>query len=351
MAYLNDAWYCAGFADELGAADAEAAPRIRSLTMLGQPVLLYRLASGAPVALVDRCPHRFAPLSMGKIVEDRVQCPYHGLEFNAQGACTVNPHGDRSVPKAAQVRALPVLERHGALWVWMGNPAAADPALLPDFSDINARPGWSRVQGCLHVQGNYQLISDNLLDLSHVPFLHPFLASKVPPPANFEPRIGLDQQGNTVTATNLFRNMPISALYQMLWQHGEPPANVEMRAHMRWNPPANLLLDTGACVVDGPRDSGPSVPSAHWLTPETETSTHYFWVATRDRFVEDAQMSERVRNGIGGAFRMEDEPMVEAVQRNMGSADLWSLKPVLLATDGPAVRARRTLDGLIKAQD
>lgn len=102
-----------------------------------------------------------------------------------------------------------------------------------------------------------------------------------------------------------------------------------------------LMLDTGAAPVDGARDRGPSAPSAHWLTPETETTTHYFWAAARDRHVGNPEVSAQMAAGFDSAFRHEDEPMVEACQRNMGSNDLMSLKPVLLQADGPAIRARR----------
>jgi phenylpropionate dioxygenase-like ring-hydroxylating dioxygenase large terminal subunit len=344
MTFLRNAWYCTGFADGL------KADELKPITLLDEPVVLFRRADGAPAALADRCPHRFAPLSMGKVNDGQVQCAYHGLRFDGTGQCRHNPHGDCSIPKAAVVRAYPVQEKHGALWIWMGEPAAADPAALPSFADIEERDGWSRIQGYLHVKANYQLVIDNLLDLSHVPFLHPFLAGGAPPPPEFRPDIRMEQQGDAVVAINQFHSMPNTPLYQMLWERGEPPALTDMRANMRWNAPSTLLLDTGAAPVDGRREDGPSAPSAHWLTPETETTTHYFWAAVRNRFVGNAEVSAQMASGFDAAFRNEDEPMIEACQRNMGTSDLMSLKPVLLQTDGPAVRARRILAGKLVAQ-
>jgi phenylpropionate dioxygenase-like ring-hydroxylating dioxygenase large terminal subunit len=344
MNFLKDAWYCAGFTSDLPAGQT------RAITMLGEPVVLFRANGGAVAALQDRCPHRFAPLSQGPLIDNQLQCPYHGLRFDATGQCSHNPHADGAIPKAAQVRAYPVLERHGALWVWMGEAHAADPALLPDFTEVDERPGWSRVQGYLHVKANYQLICDNLLDLSHVQFLHPFLFNRdVPPPPNFQVVHRLEQQDASVIAINELKSTPNTGLYQMLWERGAPPVYVDMRANMRWHPPALLLLDTGAAPVDGPREDGPSAPSAHWLTPETATSTHYFWAAARDRYVGDAQVSAQMAAGISAAFANEDEPMIEACQRNMGAADLMALKPVLLPTDGAALRARRVLAAKIEA--
>jgi vanillate O-demethylase monooxygenase subunit len=336
--FIRDAWYCAGFTDDLqpGA--------LKPITILGEPVVLYRQAGGAATALQDRCPHRFAPLSMGKVCDGEVQCPYHGLRFDATGQCSHNPHGDGSIPKAAKVRSYPLTERHGALWIWMGDAAQADPARLPDFSETDEREGWSRIQGYLHVKANYQLMIDNLLDLSHVPFLHPFLGGGGPPPPEFRPDIRMEQRGDTVLAVNEFHSMPNTPLYQMLWERGAPPALTDMRANMRWDPPSTLLLDTGATAVDQPRQEGPSAPSSHWLTPESETTTHYFWAATRDRHVGNAEVSAQMAAGFAAAFRDEDEPMIEACQRNMGTTDLMSLKPVLLPTDGSAMRARRIIN-------
>ena len=316
---------------------------LKPITILGEPVVIYRKADGAAAALSDRCPHRFAPLSMGKVCDGEVQCPYHGLRFDATGQCTHNPHGDGSIPKVAKVRAFPLLERHGALWLWMGEAAQADPAKLPSFNDTDERDGWSRIEGYLHVKANYQLMIDNLLDLSHVPFLHPFLGGGAPPPPEFRPDIRMEQKGDTVIAVNEFHSMPNTPLYQMLWERGAPPALTDMRANMRWDPPSTLLLDTGATPVDQPRDRGPSAPSSHWLTPETETTTHYFWAAVRDRHVGNAEVSAQMAAGFAAAFRDEDEPMIEACQRNMGTTDLMSLNPVLLQTDGSAVRARRII--------
>lgn len=342
MNFIQDAWYCAGLAHELQVG------ALKPITILGEPVVVFRKADGTAAALADRCPHRFAPLSMGQVCEGEVQCPYHGLRFDATGQCTHNPHGDTSIPKAAKVRAYPLLERHGALWLWMGDATEADPAELPDFSDTDERAGWSRIQGYLHVKANYQLLIDNLLDLSHVPFLHPFLASSGPPPPEFRPDIRINQHGDSVIAINEFHSMPNTPLYQMLWEHETPPALTDMRANIRWDSPSTLLLDTGATHVDQARDKGPSAPSSHWLTPETETTTHYFWAAVRDRYVGNPEVSTQMAAGFAAAFRDEDEPMIEACQRNMGTADLMSLKPVLLQTDGAAVRARRIIQSKLE---
>ena len=116
--YLRNAWYVAAWSDDL--ADGGVLGR----TILKEPVVLYRKADGNVAALQDRCPHRFAPLSMGKVLNgDRIQCPYHGLEFNSSGTCVLNPHGTKNIPPRARVRSYPVTEKHKAIWIWMGEKA------------------------------------------------------------------------------------------------------------------------------------------------------------------------------------------------------------------------------------
>jgi vanillate O-demethylase monooxygenase subunit len=341
MSFIKNAWYCAGFSSDVGVG------QLYAITILAEPLVLFRTPE-AVVALHDRCPHRFAPLSRGTLCDATIRCGYHGIVFDAAGKCIQNPHGP--IPAAARVKTYPVLERHAALWVWMGDAAKADAAQLPDFGSTEERPGWTRVTGRLHIKANYQLITDNLLDLSHVPFLHPFLAGGGPPPEGFTATIKTEVVGSTVHAINEFRHMPTSEFYRTLWERGAVPPTCDMRANMRWNAPALMHLDTGATEVGGPRELGPSSPQGHWLTPETELSTHYFWAVGRDRFVGDAAMSEQVRLGIDGAFRTEDEPMIEAVQSRMAGTDLWAEKPLLFGTDNAAVRARRIVEKMIASE-
>ena len=341
MSFIKNAWYCAGFSSDVLAKQPYA------ITMLAEPLVLFRTADGV-TALQDRCPHRFAPLSRGQVCEDTIRCGYHGLVFDATGRCIQNPHGP--IPPAARVRAYPVLEQYSAVWVWMGDPGRADPAQLPDFTSTEDRPGLTRITGRLHIRANYQLVSDNLLDLSHVPFLHPFLANAGPPPDGFSADIKTKVEGSTVHAINEFRHMPMSDFYRILWERGDAPPTCDMRANMRWNAPGLMFLDTGATRVGGSRDLGPSSPQGHWLTPESEVSTHYFWAVGRDRYVGDSSMSEKLRAGFDSAFRTEDEPMIEAVQSRMAGTDFWAQQPLLFGTDSAAVHARRIVEKMILAE-
>ena len=339
MAFLMDAWYIAGWASDL---DAGPVGRV----FLGEPVLLYRKEDGKAVALSNRCPHRFAPLSMGKVKGNSIQCPYHGLEFGPDGVCTHNPHGDCSIPKAARVKAYPLEERQGALWIWMGNAEKADPSAIVDIGEVDGRPGYATVRGHLMVKGHYELMSDNLLDLSHVPFLHPFLSFSGKPPEGFRVENELVQDGNTVWSKFWNYKAPVSPLFAMLWD-GAPQTGT-MRAHMRWDPPCTLYLDVGMSPDDGPESEGVAIPIVHLLVPETENSTHYFWAQARNRKIEDEGISAAMAQSIDEVFRNEDERMIEACAQMMGTTDLMSLKPVLLPGDAPAIRARRVLSALIE---
>ena len=333
MNYLQNAWYAAAWNHEISTGTL-------ARTLLEQPVVFYRDEAGKPVALADRCPHRFAPLSRGKVSGGVIECPYHGLRYDAAGACVHNPHGP--IPKAAKVKSYPLLERYGLVWIWMGHAEAADASMLPRFDVIADDENYAIVKGYLHLNGNYELVTDNLLDLSHAQFLHPLLGN---PDSAQRNRFRMHKEGNTVWAYNDMPGEPVTKLFQMMWRSQSTVG--DRRLHMRWDPPSNLLLDVGFTECGRPVSEGPSMPSAHLLTPETEHSTHYFWAAARDSLRDDAALSERIRESIDAAFRLEDEPMIAACQARMGTTDLLSLKPVFLVTDAAAGMARRTLAVLI----
>lgn len=343
MSFLYNAWYCAGWS-------ADLTENLSPITILNEPVLLYRKQNGAAVAIGNRCPHRFAPLHLGTKVGDCVQCPYHGLRFGDDGKCSHNPHGDGSIPKAAQVKRYPIVERHNAIWIWMGEPEKADPETIMDIHEVTERQGWTQVRGKLQIKANYELVSDNLLDLSHVPFLHPFLSFDGPPPGGFQVLTEMKHEGDVVYHNNTVLNIPVSPLFRALWGADQVEIG-DMRSHMRWTPPSNLFLDVGMTRCGEPDDRDtPAIPIAHLLTPETENSTHYFWAQARNRHVGNDEFSAEMQKGITDVFVLEDEMIIEACQEMMGTHDLMSLRPVLLPGDSAAIRARRVLQGKIEAE-
>ncbi|MEW6436361.1 MAG: aromatic ring-hydroxylating dioxygenase subunit alpha [Pseudomonadota bacterium] len=336
MTFIKNAWYAAGWSHEL--ADALVARKI-----LGEPVVLFRKPDGTAVALADRCPHRFVPLHKGKLKDGVLECGYHGLCFDETGACVSNPHGDHLIPKAARVTSYKLAERDGIVWIWMGDPALADEAKISPFPQFGGNPRFTCVYGYLHVDANYQLISDNLLDLTHGQYIHPMFTSAAGPSV-FEPSPDTDEF--TVWARFMRRCQYPNKYFQFL---GYPADKLgDHRNVMRWNPPSVLLLDVGMTGVGEAVENGLSIPTAHLLTPETEMTSHYFWGMARDFRREDEEFSKKLLKTGMDIFDNEDKPMIEAQQSGMGSTtDLMSLKPVLLTTDGPSVRARRLVQRLI----
>jgi phenylpropionate dioxygenase-like ring-hydroxylating dioxygenase large terminal subunit len=344
MTYLRNAWYAAAHSEELG-----TVPLGRIL--LDTPVVLYRRESGEAVALKDRCPHRFVPLSRGRVVGDDLQCGYHGLRFGASGACTFNPHSEGFIPRAARVLNYPVLERYGFIWLWPGDPDRADPKLLPDFGFLADPEQYAVVRGYLHVKASYQLVIDNLLDLTHAPYVHPAFATDgmTPEQINRASVSEVIEDERSVlakrTRVNLPPNRPTREIYRVTEER------VDARLNMRWFAPALIHFDSGATPTGRPASEGLCLPAAHAITPETELTCHYWFAQARNRLIDDGQVSRAVLGLLDTAFREQDAPMIEAQQRALGAtSDLMSLKPVLLATDSAPVRARRKLAQLIEAE-
>jgi vanillate O-demethylase monooxygenase subunit len=333
--YLRNAWYAATWQDEVG-------DKPLGRTFLDQPVVIYRTGAGETVALSDTCPHRYAPLHLGKVQGDAIACLYHGLQFGPDGACVHNPHGD--IPRGAHVRSYPLALRYGLYWIWMGD-MPADPEALPLAPELD-QPDMAWVKGMLNVAGNYQLMIDNLLDLTHVEFMHPLLARAGSTAAtSYEARL---ENGVVHSIYDTPAAKPSLAV-QMLWPDG--PETVHMRSPMRWTAPSNLVLYTVATHVGGDLDDPYlHMPTTHFLTPESATKTHYFWYAGRNRDVDNETLSEMTRVGIERTFMYEDEPMIAAIQSRMEAIDVSAQKPLMFKTDAAAAQARRTLASLIEAE-
>ncbi|HXM89333.1 MAG TPA: Rieske 2Fe-2S domain-containing protein [Candidatus Acidoferrum sp.] len=162
--FVRNAWYIAAWSDEV--AQSPVGRRI-----LGEPVVLFRDSAGAIAALQDRCCHRGAPLSLGEIVPRGIQCGYHGLVFDCAGQCVLVP-GDHKVPPGAQVRSYPVVERDAFVWIWMGKPEQADRSLIIEFPYHNDSRNWPHQHTMMHLRSGYLLVLDNLMDLSHLGYVH-----------------------------------------------------------------------------------------------------------------------------------------------------------------------------------
>jgi vanillate O-demethylase monooxygenase subunit len=335
MNYLREAWYAASW-------DEDVTEKPIGLTLLDEPLVFYRNAAGAPIALSDTCPHRFAPLHMGKVTGDIIACPYHGLQFGPDGKCVLNPHGP--IPAAAQIRAYPVTQRYGLLWVWMGLGAADFEKLpvLPEFSI----EGLTWVHGTIDVAANYQLVIDNLMDLTHVEFMHPMMGM---PGSSYRVKYEAKAEGDTIYSISLLENEPTSTLIRLLWP--KAPDHAKFNTIMSWRAPSNLMLGMSVTTVDGDlEDPVLRMPTAHILTPVTAASTRYFWAAARNVVTDNEQFSAMLKAGTEAAFQHEDEPMVAAVQARLAMPATKNIKQVLFKSDAGAVQARRVLERLIEAE-
>ena len=335
--YLLDAWYAAGWTDDFG-------PSLRPVTLLDQPLVFFRDGAGRLHALADRCPHRFAPLSRGLLLDDRVQCPYHGLQFGGDGRCVHNPHGDGSIPRAAAVRSHPVVERHGLAWVWMGEPARAESSRIPDFGFLGD-PSLAVNRGTLRGDGHYELYSDNIMDLGHAEFLHPGLGA----PAFTKGPREIRQEGHTVWSNVASPDSELSPLHAAIKQlQGR---RLDWWVDVRWDPPASMMLTLYVDEVGGSRETAKWIDrGCHIMTPETQDTTLYFWSSCRNYRCDDTALTDALQAGLVAAFENEDKPMICAQAERMAGADFWSLNPVLLAGDAGGIRARRVLAQMIAAE-
>jgi vanillate O-demethylase monooxygenase subunit len=235
------------------------------------------------------------------------------------------------------------VERYGYVRIWPGDPARANPALLSEFAFLEDQARFKTVRGYLKVEANYQLVVDNLLDLSHVEFLHPMFARKEGVESH---RTEFSQEGNTVFAKRLKPNSSLNDFARLFWD--SPADRGDGRANMRWDPPSLLNFDLGVTEVGARPEDGVCTPAAHLLTPETTYTTHYFWAQARNRKLGDEALDERLRTAVHNVFVHEDKPMIEAQQIEMGAVtDIIALRPVLLEPDVPTIRARRVLTRMI----
>jgi len=233
------------------------------------------------------------------------------------------------------------------VWVWMGDPNWADPDAIPDFSMLSEPQTYDYTKGLVMTMDiNYELLIDNLLDLSHASFLH---MENVGSEALARGIIELRQEGNTVYSDRIGQNGKPAPVFAATGAC-DPDDMVDYWADMRWDAPASFYLDTGIVPTGEVRDHGKLLRSVQILTPESETRTRYIIRLFRNYHRGEPELTRIIEAAIIQAFTTQDEPMVKAVSDRMDGADFWSLNPVMLSGDGGAVRARRILSQLITAE-
>ena len=329
MTLIRNAWYVAATSEELG-----PAPLGRRL--LGTPYVLFRDTDGNPAALHDVCPHKSAPLSLGEVTAGRLACPYHGLEFDTAGRCRRIP-GQAQIPAALRVATLPCIERHGWIWVWPGAPDRADPAAIfapPHLGD----PGWTRFHGPrLTFPSALGPILDNLVDPAHTSFVHRRTiggadAAEIP--------LTVTEENGTITVGRWVENsepVPVIARY------GGFQGRIDRWQIYHLHLPNISVVDMGAIPAGGPRDAASRdaryrTYSVAALTPETDTTTHYFWMVIRCFATDDSKVSDDMRAAYVATFE-EDIVLLDALNR----AQRDGATETLLAIDAATIRLRRAL--------
>ena len=344
--FLWNAWHVGAMSSEV---DAEG---LFARRLLDVPVLFYRQqGSGKPVAMLDRCPHRFAYLSKGRRVGDEVQCLYHGLRFAADGSCTRSPYQE-APPAGAQVQTFPVIERHKMLWIWMGDPALADPASIPDHSHMD-RDEMRPLLWHVKFDGHWQLGNDNLMELTHLFFLHTstiggWQESPGAAPGE-EYTVRKDDSGRVISRT-FYPNVAVHGAFD----NGVPRGTVfDQWNTTTWQAPANMRFTMGAVAAGEPPEScmQPYMEQTHCITPETATTSHYFSGFTRTFELDrDAAGDQQFVAFFGGIFDREDGPMLADIEQQMFSHDLFAHNPIVLPRDKGAILVRRLVAQAIAAE-
>lgn len=331
----HNAWYVAAFASEV---EQKMLPR----KLLGTAVVLYRRSDDVVAALEDRCAHRRLPLSFGFIEHDQVVCGYHGLAFNSEGRCTRVP-GQENIPPAACVRAFPVVERHRLIWIWMGDPTLADADLIPDLWRLND-PEWIPSEGYHHLNADYRLLNDNLLDLSHVAFVH---GRTIGNSAVAESPIQVNQKDQVVSVHRDVVGAMAPPFYTYLGQYSKP---IHRWHTVNYHAPSICVIEVGCKPLEGDDGVGEIRGCVmHLATPETEDTTHYFWAFIRNFRQTDEFLTTYIRNAVG-ATHGEDKVVIELQQSVLDANERANPVNVAIAVDGGPIRGRRVLESMIKSE-
>ncbi|WP_031341431.1 aromatic ring-hydroxylating dioxygenase subunit alpha [Novosphingobium lindaniclasticum] len=333
-----NAWYVAAW-------DAEVGRSLLPRTICNRKMVLYRRQDGTPVALEDACWHRLVPLSIGTLQGDEVRCGYHGLVFGPNGRCTHMPSQETINPSAC-VRAFPVAQRHRFVWVWPGDAALADPALIPDLPWPD-HPDWAGDGSMTEVKADYRLVIDNLMDLTHETFVHsssignealaeaPFDAYHGERTARVE-RWVLDEEAPPFWAGQLGK-----------------PGKTDRWQVINFLAPSVIYLEVGVAPAgsgapEGDRSQGVDMRVLHLPTPSTDKTCYYFWAHLRNYNIGDQAHTRRVLDA-GGGIMLEDETVIEAQQRAIDEHPdhvFYNLN-----IDAGSMWARRAIDRMIAAEN
>lgn len=330
--WIDNAWYVAGWARELEGG------KLLARIFLNEPVVIYRKQDGGIVALEDRCCHRLAPLSMGRIEGDSIRCMYHGLMFDPSGQCVDIP-GQERIPPDMNVRAFPLVEKQNLLWIWMGDPALARTEDILDWPYLDS-PEWVYKPDYLHYKANYLLIVDNLLDFSHLAFVHENTIGSNSLAEN-KPRVERTPRG-----VKMYRILDNDIAPQFVRDIRGNDERVDRWNIYDWHLRGNILamdsgfVDLGTGGHQGARKDAIQFRHLSVLTPETDKSTHYFWGHPRNFGLDTEGLTEKVHQTVVTAFN-EDKEIIEAQQRVIDLNPNAPMKAIM--HDAGVIQVRRLI--------
>lgn len=329
--FVFDDWYVAAFADEVGA-------QMLARTLLGRGIVMFRDTQGKVVAMEDRCPHRSMPLSAGGLKDNHIICAYHGMKFNTLGDCVHVP-SQTNCPRAMGVRTYATLERGPVVWIWMGDSEKADPNRLPAQPWLTVGE-WETSKGYMYLKASYVRLHENLLDLTHLSFLHaksfgtPDYAS-----AAYETEIG---GGQFVVMRNVVPTTLPPVWAEPTGIKGQGQAARIVRSEFRSPGMHEVSVSFYDCTLpENARDTF-RIRTAHLPTPETATTTHYFVVHGRDFAQQDKAMTTFMHEQLFVAFH-EDVTGLALQEEVLARTPLNELYEFSVGADGPSVAMRRYL--------
>ncbi|MDT0510235.1 aromatic ring-hydroxylating dioxygenase subunit alpha [Novosphingobium sp. MMS21-SN21R] len=329
--FIFNEWYVAAFAADVGR-------ELLARKLLGKNVVMFRTEQGRAVALDDRCAHRSFPLSEGTLDADTVVCGYHGFRYDADGDCVEVP-SMKVCPAAIGVRAYPLVERGPLLWIWLGDPALVDPGAIRDTTFMES-DAWVCSTGYLWLAGNYVGLHENLMDLTHLSYVHA-KSFGTPEYAQAPYKAWLDEGHYKVTRSVIPTVLP------PVW--GDPSGLSEVATAARvatseFLSPAFHQVGTSFYDSAVPEDVRTvcSIRTAHLPTPETHETTHYFIVHGRDFALADPGVTQVMHDRLLIAFR-EDVEALGRLERVLQETPADQLYEISVASDGPGVAMRRHL--------
>jgi vanillate O-demethylase monooxygenase subunit len=336
--FLRNQWYVAAFDHEVG-----RKPLAR--TLCGEPVVLYRRLDGSVAALRDACPHRLLPLSMGLVEGDNLRCKYHGMVFGPDGACVEVPSQDQPPRNFGVGKVYPVVERYRFIWIWIGAPERADPALIPDLWPCE-REGWTFDGGAYHVKADYRLMIDNLMDLTHETYVHP---GSIGQAEILESPIETRAEGDRIIVERWMKDIDAPPFWR---QALKKPGKVDRWQICHFLLPSAVIIDVGVALAGtgapaGDRGQGVNGFVIDVMTPETETTSWYFWGMARNFDVHDLGFTARFKAQQGGVF-MEDVEILEAQQQRISQHP--ELKLRVFNIDSGGAMARKLIADRIAAE-